>query len=74
MPKSYSTDLHWRVVWVHMFLKIKKSIDEVATLLLISSRTGHRYVARFLNTADLIPQDYRNGPARANFFGRVLRT
>ena len=24
----------------------------------------HRYVARFLNTGDIIPQDHRNGPAR----------
>ena len=45
-----------------MFLK--KSIDEVATLLLISSRTVHKYVARFLNTGDVIPQGQRNGPAR----------
>ena len=62
MPKLYSTDLRWRVVWLHVFLK--KSIDEVATLLFISSRTVNRYVARFLNTGDVIPQDHRNGPAR----------
>ena len=62
LPKSYSTDLRWHVIWLHMFLK--KSVDEVATLLLTSSRTVHRYVARFLNAGDAIPQDHRNGPAR----------
>ena len=58
--KSYSIDLHWHVVWLHVFLK--KSKDEVATLLLISSRTVHRYVDRFWG--DIIPQDHRNRPAR----------
>ena len=62
MPKSYSTDLRWHVVWLHVFLK--ESIAEVATLLFISSRTVHRYVAKLLNAGDVIPQDHRNGPAR----------
>lgn len=62
MPKSYSTDLRWRVVWLHVFLK--KSIDEVATLLFISSRTVRRYIDKFMSTGDVIPQDHRNGPVR----------
>ena len=57
--QSYSIDLHWRVVGLHVFLK--KSKDEVATLLLISSGTVHRYVDRFWG--DIIPQDHRNSPA-----------
>jgi len=61
MPKSYSTDLRWRIVWLHVFLK---SIDEVATLLFISSRTVHRYIDKFMSTGDVIPQDHRNGPVR----------
>ena len=60
MPKSYSTDLRWRVIWLHVFLG--KSIDEVAALLFISSRTVHRYVAKFVNTGDVAPQVHRNGP------------
>jgi len=62
MPKSYSTDLCWHIVWLHVFLK--KSIDEVATLLFISSRTVHRYIDKFMSTGDVIPQDHRNGPVR----------
>ena len=52
MPKSYSTDMRWHVVWLHVFLK--KSIDEVATLLFISSTTVHRYVAKFLKANDAV--------------------
>ena len=60
MPKSYSTDLRWRVVWLHVFMK--KSAQEVSQLLLVSTRTVQRYCQKFLSTGGFEPQQHRNGP------------
>lgn len=62
MPKSYSTDLRWRVVWLLVFLKM--STQEVSRLLLVSTRTVQRYCQKFMATGDLEPQQHRNGPQR----------
>lgn len=60
MPKSYSTDLRWRVVWLHVFMK--KSVEEVALLLCVNTRTVQRYTEKFMATSDVLPKAHKNGP------------
>ena len=60
MPKCYSTDLRWHVVWLHVFLKM--SAQEVSWLLLVSTCTVQKYCQNFMATGDLEPQQHRNGP------------
>ena len=60
MPKSYSTDFRWHVVWLHVFMK--KSAQEVSQLLLLSTRIVQIYCQKFMFTGNLEPQQHRSCP------------
>ena len=45
MYVSYSEDLHWRIVWLHVFLRMEAS--EVARFLHVCTRTVYRYAKSF---------------------------
>ena len=60
MPTSYSEDLHWRIVWLHMFMRMEAS--EVARLLHVCLRTVYRYAERFRLTGEVRKHVKRNGP------------
>lgn len=62
MPKSYSNDLRWRIVWLNVLLL--KSTAEVAKLLFVSPKTVDRYATKFLTTGDVSPKAHRSGPER----------
>ena len=60
MPASYSEDLRWRIVWLHVFLRMEAS--EVARLLYVCTRTVYRYAERFNLTGELRKSIKHNGP------------
>ena len=60
MPTSYSEDLCWRIVWLHVFLRMEAS--EVAELLHVCSRTVYRYAERFYLTGEVRMSMKRDGP------------
>ena len=41
MPVAYSDDLRWRIVWLHVFLRL--DANEVARMLFVSERSVYRY-------------------------------
>ena len=50
MPRPYSNDLRWRVIWMVELLGY--SVDEVAATLFMSPRTIQRYISKCMNTGD----------------------
>ena len=62
MPRPYSEDLRWRVIWMKEILGYQ--VDEVAAALRMSPRTIERYVSRVLNF----------GEVKANTIGRPLNS
>jgi len=52
MPAPYSTDLHWRAIWLVEFLGIDQ--EEAAFYLGISARTIRRYIAIFYRTVNVV--------------------
>ena len=53
MPKPYSDDLRWRMIYNRVFYA--RSYEEIATLLFVSPRTVYRTVRTFLYTGDVKP-------------------
>ncbi len=62
MPRSYSTDLRWRIVWLYYYKE--KSIEEIEKLLFVSSRSVRRYIALFDETGEVSPVSQQHGPPR----------
>ena len=60
MPKAYSTDLRWRIVWLH-FLQ-NKSVKDIARELYVSESSVERYIYLFRTTGDVVPKKQRCGP------------
>ena len=54
MPRSYSEDVRWRVIWIKEVLGFQ--VDDVASTLCRTPRTVQRYVSKFLNFGEV--KDY----------------
>lgn len=54
MPKAYSDDLRWRVVWLKLFLN--KSDEEIALQLFVCPKTMSWIFDIFLATGDVSPK------------------
>ena len=67
MPRSFSTDLRWRVVWGY-FLQ-RKPVKVLSREMYLSESTVERYIRRFRATGDVCPMKQRHGPrpAMSNF-------
>ena len=48
MPKPYSDDLRWRIVYQRLFYE--RSYEEIATQLFVCPKTVYRTIRKFLNT------------------------
>ena len=62
MPRTYSTDLRWHIVWLYYYKE--KSIEEIEQLLFVCCRSIRRYIAIFDATGDVSPLSSRHGPPR----------
>ena len=62
MPRPYSTDLRWRVVW--LYLAHNLDVTEISQLLSVSPSSVYRYVELFQRTGDVKPRTYRHGPPK----------
>ena len=51
MPKAYSVDLRWRVVWLHLVSGL--SIAEISKLLFMCERSVRRYIELYHSTGDV---------------------
>lgn len=61
MPNPYSTDLRWRVVFLHVAENI--SITRIAEMLCVSESTVRRYLNLFWQTGDVKPVEFCHGPS-----------
>lgn len=59
MPRAYSNDLRWRIVWQH-FLDV--AAEKVAEIMQVSVRSVYRYTERFQLTGEVCKTLQRNGP------------
>lgn len=62
MPKGFSKDLRWRIIWKHLQ---GKTLAEISSELYVSTRTIERYVYLFNTTGDISPKLQRHGPLPA---------
>ncbi len=62
MPKSYSEDLRWRAVWLHVIQR--KSCAEIGQLLYMCEKSVQRYISLFNATGSVSPKEHKNGPDR----------
>ena len=60
MPLAYSTDLRWRVVWLHIAHSLKVS-DIMEQLY---QRSVRRYIDLFQRTGDVKPRSQQHGPPK----------
>ena len=60
MPKDYSTDLRWRIVW--SYLVHHSTPAELAGMFSLSERSVRRYIELFHPTGDIEPKDGGHGP------------
>ena len=60
MPRTYSDDLRWRIVWQHYFLDV--AARKVAEIMQVSVRSVYRYTERFQVTGEVRKTLQRNGP------------
>lgn len=61
MPKPYSNDLRWRVVWLYVH---NLTMSEIAKQLCVSKRTVYRYIDQFERSGDITPKNYHHGPTK----------
>jgi len=59
MPRPFSNDFHWWIVWLNVILKIPAS--DIARVLNISKRIVYRYAGCFCIMGDVRPMK-KNGP------------
>ena len=62
MPKAYSIDLRWRIVWT--YLAHRSTISELAHIFHLSERTVRRYIELFYRTGDVTPRKGVCGPKK----------
>ena len=62
MPKSYSEDLRWRAVWLHLIRRL--SYAEIAEVLFMCEKSVKRYIDMFNSTGSVAPTKQNNGPQR----------
>ena len=62
MPKAYSSDLRWRIVWSYLYRG--QDIEEVAEQFFVCTRTVRRFVDLFLNTGDVTTEHRKPGPSK----------
>ena len=62
MPKAYSTDLRWRIVWT--YLASNATLTDIASTFCLSERTVRRYVDLFYQTGDVLPKESAHGPKK----------
>ena len=63
MPKAFSTDLRWRILWLRLYKGLKSKT--IAELLYVHTSTVNRVVSRYNTSMDVAPiTEYRHGPAR----------
>ena len=60
VPKSYSEDLRWRAVWLHIAQGM--SYQDISRLLYMSERSVQRYMERFHATETVAPTLQKRGP------------
>ena len=53
MPRPYSDDLRWRIVYQKLFYE--KSYEEIALQLFVCPKTVYRTIRTILNTGDVKP-------------------
>ena len=53
MPKPYSEDLRWRIIFQRLFYE--RSYDEIASQLFVLPETVRRTISTFLTTRDVKP-------------------
>lgn len=64
MPRPYSCDLRWRIVWSY-FMEGMTNLTGLSERFLVHRSTAQRYVDRFLETGDVRPMAYVPGPPPA---------
>lgn len=62
MPKAFSTDLRWRIVWT--YLTTHSTLSGLASTFCLSERTVRRYVDLFYRTGDVLPKESVHGPKK----------
>ena len=61
MPRGYSTDLRWGILWLHRYKQL--NYRSIANLLYIHPSTVSRVVTRYNTTRDVAPiTEYKHGP------------
>ena len=53
MPRAYSNDVRWRIVWQKLFFR--RCNKKVAVDLFVSPKTVQRIFRRYLTTGDVLP-------------------
>ena len=73
MPQPYSTDLHWRVIYMHLAHRLTQL--RISTLFSMSEHTIGQYVHRFYQLGNVQPLPRRHRPNRLLCeFEQVCRT
>ena len=62
MPVPLSTDLRWRIVWLHHYKEV--SNKDIADLLYVHITTVRRIIHLFDISGDVAPVNYKPGPKR----------
>ena len=62
MPVALSVDLRWRIVWLYHYKQY--SINEIADLLVVCTKTAKRILARYDENGTVDPTDQRHEPER----------
>ena len=62
MPRPYSIDFRWRIVWLSLVSQWDTS--DISQLLCVSERTVRRFVKLFQQTGDIKPKSHRHGPPK----------
>ena len=62
MPRAFSTDLRWRVVWLHLAHNV--DVADISQCLSLSQSSVYRYIELFEQTGDVKPRSYRHGPPK----------
>ncbi len=60
MPVALSVDLRWRIVWLYHYKQYR--VGEIADLLVISTKTVKRILARYEENGTVDPTEQRHGP------------
>ena len=62
MPVAISSDMRWRIVWLHYYKGF--GYRKIANLLYIHASTVRRIVARYHHSGTVSPMNSRRGPKR----------